>query len=186
MRSGAKLPSRRVINKKETFNKGKKFPNKVSPHKCKHCGAAIFSSNIFCNIACFNKYKHKQNYENFIQHPEKYARASYSPKTFKDDILAAQGGVCAICGMKPFWNGKPLVFILDHIDGHASNNSVQNLRLICSNCDSQLDTYKSKNKNGERSYYRYRRSASKETLRVENPLNGETLTDDADGNSVPS
>ena len=24
--------------------------------------------------------------------------------------------------MKPIWNGKELVFIIDHIDGHASNN----------------------------------------------------------------
>ena len=47
------------------------------------------------------------------------------------------------------WNGKPLVFILDHI----SHNERSNLRCICPNCDSQLDTYKSKNKCGERSYY---------------------------------
>ena len=38
------------------------------------------------------------------------------------------------------------------IDG---DNVRSNLRLICPNCDSQLDTYKSKNKNGARSYYRY-------------------------------
>ena len=82
-------------------------------------------------------------------------RANYQPKNFKDDILEEQGGVCAICGMKPEWNGKELIFILDHIDGHASNNKRDNLRCICPNCDSQLDTYKSKNKFGDRYYYRY-------------------------------
>jgi len=45
--------------------------------------------------------------------------------------------------------------ILDHIDGNASHNTRDNLRCVCPNCDSQLDTYKSKNKNGSRSYYRY-------------------------------
>lgn len=35
-------------------------------------------------------------------------------------------------------------------------------------------SYKSKNKNGERSYYRYHRSASQETENVENPLNDES------------
>ena len=94
-------------------------------------------------------------------------RADYNPYPFKEDILKEQDYKCAICGILPIWNNKPLTFILDHIDGHASNNKRSNLRCICSNCDSQLDTYKSKNKCGERSYYRYHRSAQKETSEVE-------------------
>ena len=82
-------------------------------------------------------------------------RANYVPKAFKSDIIAEQNGLCAICKCPQEHNGKPLVFILDHIDGHASNKKRDNLRCICPNCNSQLDTYKSKNKNGERSYYRY-------------------------------
>lgn len=34
--------------------------------------------------------------------------------------------------------------------GDAANNRRENLRLVCPNCDSQLDTYKSKNKNSAR------------------------------------
>ena len=82
-------------------------------------------------------------------------RANYSPKNIKGFIEAEQGNVCAICGCKKEHNGKPLVFILDHIDGNAANNKRDNLRCVCPNCDSQLDTFKSKNKNGARSYYRY-------------------------------
>ena len=119
------LPQKRTVNPKETFQREKKLCT------CLNCG------------------------KEFVKHPENYARANYQPKLFKPDIIAEQNGVCAICGMKPEWNGKPLVFILDHIDGHASHNERSNLRCICPNCDSQLDTYKSKNKCGERSYYRY-------------------------------
>lgn len=63
-----------------------------------------------------------------------------------------QNNCCAICGMKNTWNGKELKFVLDHIDGDASHNERKNLRLICPNCDSQLDTFKSKNKNSARQY----------------------------------
>ena len=35
---------------------------------------------------------------------------------------------------------------MDHIDGNSENNRLDNLRLICSNCDMQLPTYKAKNK----------------------------------------
>ena len=83
-------------------------------------------------------------------------RANYSPRIFKKDIIEEQGGKCAICGMDNEWNGKPLVFVIDHIDGNASNNTRENLRCVCPNCDSQLPTYKSKNKNGARHYYRYK------------------------------
>ena len=60
--------------------------------------------------------------------------------------MKEQNNMCAICGCKPEHNGKPLVFVLDHIDGDASNNCRDNVRLVCPNCDSQLDTFKSKNK----------------------------------------
>jgi hypothetical protein len=66
--------------------------------------------------------------------------------------LDKQSHKCEICGIGDFWNGKDLHFILDHIDGDASNDFEYNLRLICPNCDSQLDTYKSKNKNSARSH----------------------------------
>ena len=69
---------------------------------------------------------------------------------FRDYIMEQQNHRCAICDMPDVWNGKPLVFILDHINGDASYSARENLRLICPNCDSQLDTFKSKNKNSAR------------------------------------
>lgn len=68
----------------------------------------------------------------------------------RDYILKEQNYKCAICGIENKWNGNELKFILDHIDGDASNSTQQNIRLICPNCDSQLGTYKSKNKNSSR------------------------------------
>ena len=69
---------------------------------------------------------------------------------FRNYIMEQQKHCCAICGMSNEWNGKPLVFVLDHINGDAAYSARENLRLICPNCDSQLDTFKSKNKNSAR------------------------------------
>ena len=168
-RLGITLPKRRKINPNETFNKGT-----MKSYTCKNCGKTHYSNQPFCSKDCCNEYHHKQRYKDFLEHPEKYNKANYQPSAFKQDILKEQDNKCAICGCSTEHNGKPLIFILDHIDGHASHNYRDNLRLICPNCDSQLDTYKSKNKNGERSYYRYHRSAPLETKDVENPLNDES------------
>lgn len=152
-RLGIELEQRRAINECEDFSKIKKV------RICLNCGKEFYkypeSSGKYCCNQCQLDYQHKQQYQKILDGDPSIMRANYVPKNFKSDILSEQGGVCAICGMPQEWNGKPLVFILDHIDGHASNNKRDNLRCICPNCDSQLDTYKSKNKNGERSYYRY-------------------------------
>lgn len=47
---------------------------------------------------------------------------------------------CSICGMEPEWQGKPLHLILDHIDGNHTNDEITNLRWVCPNCNSQLET----------------------------------------------
>ena len=103
-------------------------------------------TNKFCTFACSAKFVAKK-------HDEKNAKLLLAGKLtdahrrqIKKALLHL--GVkhkCAICGISE-WQAKYLPLILDHRDGNASNNNINNLRLLCSNCDSQTSTYKGKNK----------------------------------------
>lgn len=54
--------------------------------------------------------------------------------------------ICSICGQEPFWKGKDLTLILDHINGVNNDDRIENLRWVCPNCNQQLDTTNGKNK----------------------------------------
>ena len=61
---------------------------------------------------------------------------------------------CYICNLDPIWNNKKLVMVLDHKNGINNDNRPDNLQLLCPNCNSQTDTFCSKNiayqkKNGQ-------------------------------------
>lgn len=71
--------------------------------------------------------------------------SSWFKKKVKLFLIEEQNHSCKICGQIDIWNGKPLNMILDHIDGDYRNQTRTNLRLVCLHCDSQSDTYCSKN-----------------------------------------
>ncbi len=85
-------------------------------------------------------------------------RTSYQGHYVRDYLYEQQRGCCGICGVEDEWNGVTLALIVDHINGDPSNNHRENLRLICPNCDSQLLTYKVRNRGSGR-YYRRQRYA---------------------------
>ena len=58
--------------------------------------------------------------------------------------------VCAICSIPPVWNEKPMSLVLDHINGVDNDHRLENLRFICNNCDTQLPTFKGRNKKSNR------------------------------------
>jgi len=43
------------------------------------------------------------------------------------------------------WRGKPLVLVLDRINGVNDDYKTQNLRLLCPNCNSQTPTFCGRN-----------------------------------------
>lgn len=43
------------------------------------------------------------------------------------------------------WHGKKISLILDHINGIHNDNRIENLRMLCPNCNATLDTHCGKN-----------------------------------------
>jgi RNA polymerase subunit RPABC4/transcription elongation factor Spt4 len=91
-----------------------------------------------------------EKYNYYLNNQKEFEKIIITGRFLKKHILKEQNNCCDICKNKNEWNGKPIVFVLDHINGDASNNRRENIRLVCPNCDSQLDTFKSKNKNSSR------------------------------------
>ena len=66
------------------------------------------------------------------------------PRSLRGYVLKYYPYTCASCGISTH-NGKPITLEVEHIDGNAKNNKKENVCLLCPNCHSQTDTYRSKN-----------------------------------------
>ena len=86
--------------------------------------------------------------ENYSLEQVLVANSSYPRHCLKRRIISNNliPYVCQCCGIGPEWLNKPMPLILDHINGINNDNRLDNLRFVCSNCDSQLSTYKSRNR----------------------------------------
>lgn len=87
-----------------------------------------------------NKHNEKNAY--FYLHKNSYIQTNtLKRKIFEEGIKDYK---CELCGISE-WNGKKINLQLHHINGDNTDNSIENLQILCPNCHSQTDNFCGKN-----------------------------------------
>lgn len=111
------------------------------------------SNSKYCSKLCSNEDKKHKNISKWLCGDDLgYKSKNVVLKTFiRNYLFEIRGTACSSCGfdVKHPIDNKTINEI-DHIDGDASNNSIDNLRILCPNCHALTSTFRARNKNSKR------------------------------------
>ena len=71
-----------------------------------------------------------------------YSRGTLKKRLYECGLKTRR---CELCGQGEEWRGARMALILDHINGVATDNRLENLRIVCPNCAATLDTHCGRN-----------------------------------------
>jgi hypothetical protein len=72
----------------------------------------------------------------------RYQRALLKERLFAEGLRERR---CEMCGQDEMWHGRRMALILDHVNGVHDDNRLENLRIVCANCNATLDTHCGRN-----------------------------------------
>jgi len=96
------------------------------------CYASMVQQNI----------RNKKPLSEILVEGSTYARNHLKERLLKEGL---KQNICELCGQGGEWKGKPLTMVFDHINGVSDDNRLENLRMLCPNCNSQLPTHCGRN-----------------------------------------
>jgi hypothetical protein len=91
----------------------------------------------------FRKNFVKKDIQDYLVQGSDYNRGHLKERLYSEKIKERN---CEICGQGEEWNGKKMSLILDHINGIWNDNRIENLRIVCPNCNATLETHCGKQK----------------------------------------
>lgn len=111
------------------------------PASCIHCDAPLPKHRKYCSRDCQNA----ERWKLIKAKIEQQGASGIHIRQVRKYLLEVNGHICAICHNTK-WGDVSIPLLLDHIDGNSENQDIENLRMICGNCDMLLPTYKGKNR----------------------------------------
>ncbi len=127
-----------------------KSPN--GPRYCLNCGIKLNKNeNKYCSIKCQNDFQRKNSVKKiFLGQISGLKQATTSRPKIKDSLrtylLEQANYSCQKCGcnwINPFSNQT--ILEIHHIDGDRTNNSPENLQVLCPNCHAMTPNYRGLN-----------------------------------------
>ena len=102
------------------------------------------------DISHFDQYYNNGNRDNnlkidisdILKENSSYSRTELKKRLYNEGLLKRE---CCLCGQDENWNGMKISLILDHINGVYNDNKLENLRIVCPNCNAGLDTFSGRN-----------------------------------------
>ena len=116
---------------------------------CKQCGKPIHDTAKYCSNTCQQAYQRKQFISGWLSGEiDGGGRGGGYSRYIKNYLLNEYLDSCQLCGwgeLNKHIGKSPLE--VHHIDGNSSNNSRDNLQLLCPNCHSLTANHKGSNRN---------------------------------------
>ncbi len=146
------------------------MPNPKKPRTpCLQCGKDPARSYYkYCSNSCQGAYQRNKIIEQWkMGERSGLSKIGLVARTIKTYLREKYGDKCSVCGWNQLNKKTGLVpLVADHIDGNWRNNTEENLRLICPNCDSLNPTYAGSNKgNGGRKRAPSKRAQQARTIK---------------------
>lgn len=117
-------------------------PRLVESKPCGVCHADTFNPR-FCSRKCSGIGMQEDSYKK-IESGE-YTTATCDSKILKKYLIEKRGRKCEDCG-RTRWKNQLIPLDVHHKDGDATNNSLENIGLLCLNCHGLTLTYGARNK----------------------------------------
>ena len=96
------------------------------------------------------KFVKLSNDEIFVEHSTYNSGNKIKNRLYEEGLKERK---CELCGQDENWHGKYMNLVLDHINGIHDDNRLENLRIVCPNCNATLPTHCRGNKKMKKKEY---------------------------------